>query len=574
MSIRRHILTCASALCALIALYSFTPSLSAKIAPAPLAPASGNVFGTVTCDGAPLADVVVSDGAVFTKTDSLGRYSLSSLKYYGSVFIITPSGYEPTCKKGVLPQFWAPLNNRKPTKPEQHDFTLRKVDNRRHRMIVSADMHLANRNEDLLQLKKIYIPAVQRVAEQAKRDTMAVYSIILGDLSVCGSWYSSEFDISDAIHTIATSGYPTPLYTVMGELDYDGAVAASPMTDYKAEQLYVRSCGPRFYSMNIGDVHYVVLDNTVFLNEPGDGKYPTEIVGKRNFDRRVSADQLAWLRRDLSLVEDKQTPIVVCMHHNVFRTTTKGKLIKSLSRPEDTDSLVACLRDFANVRFLTGHSHRRRVSVSKELPNIVEHNVSAASGNNWDSVFNGYPHICPDGTDAGFEVFSFDGRKLSWEFVSQQNPQRTFRAYDMNSVGEYYRTNADVQNLVRNHTTRINYGASSFAGYVYINYWGDEPKSKIEVFEGDKKLKVQRILQDDPLQTNSSAVVRVHNARGRKITISKNTAQHMFRVKPDSTNTSIRIRTIDPFGRTFEDSLVRPHPFPPQMQAAKQRKRK
>ena len=127
---------------------------------------------------------------------------------------------------------------------------------------------------------------------------------------------------------------------------------------------------------------------------------------------------------------------------------------------------------------------------------------------------------------------------------------------------------------VASYMTRINYGASSFAGYVYINYWGDEPKSKIEVFEGDKKLKVQRILQDDPLQTNSSAVVRVHNARGRKITISKNTAQHMFRVKPDSTNTTIRIRTIDPFGRTFEDSLVRPHPFPPQMQAAKQRKRK
>ncbi len=567
MSINQHILACVAALCILVA--APVSTLSAKVAPAPLNAGSGNIFGTVTCDGAPLADVIVSDGAVFTKTDSLGRYSLSSLKYYGSVFIITPSGYEPTCKKGVLPQFWAPLNNRKPTKIEQHDFSLRKVDNRRHRMIVSADMHLANRNEDLLQLKKTYIPAVRRVAEQAKRDTMAVYSIILGDLSVCGSWYSAEFDVSDAIHAIASSGYPTPLYTVMGEQDYDGAVAASPMTDYKAEQLYVRSCGPRFYSMNIGEVHYVVLDNTVFLNEPGDGKYPTEIVGKRNYERRVSADQLAWLRRDLSFVEDKQTPIVVCMHHNVFRTASKGKLIKALSRPEDTDSLVACLRDFANVRFLTGHSHRRRVSVSKELPNIVEHNITAASGNNWESNYNGYPHICSDGMDAGFEVFSFEGRKLSWEFVSQQNPQRTFRAYDMNCVGEYYRTNADVQNFTRNYTTRINYGAPSFAGYVYINYWCEEPKSKIEVFEGDRKLKVQHIWQDDPLFTVSSSVVRFRNGRGRKMTFGKNNALHMFRAKTDSTATTIRIRTTDPFGRTFEDSLVRPHPFPPQMATKK-----
>lgn len=561
MKSTRYILICITAICTLAVIRM--SDISAKTSPTAPTTSSGTVFGTVTCEGEPMRDVIVSDGALFTRTDSLGRYSLPSLKYYGAVFIITPSGYEPTCKKGVLPQFWAALNNRKLAKPEQHDFALRKVDNRRHRMIVSADMHLSNRNEDLLQLKKTYIPAVRRIAEQAKRDTVAVYSIILGDLSVCQSWYSSEFDISDALYAITASGYPTPLYTVMGEQDYDGAIAASPMTDYNAEQMYVRSCGPRFYSMNIGEVHYVVLDNTVFLNEPGDGKYPTEIVGKRNYDRRVSRDQLAWLRRDLSYIEDKQTPIVVCMHHNVFRTSSKGKLIKSLSRPEDTDSLTACFADFANVRFLTGHSHRRRISATKDLPNIVEHNIGSASGNNWECGFNGYPHICFDGSDAGIELFSFDGRDVKWEFISQQNPERTFRAYDMNSVGEYYRTNVDVQNFTRNYSTRINYGAPSFANYVYINYWGDEPKSKIEAFEGDKPLKVRRIMQDDPLYTISTAVIRARNSRGRKLNIGKSNSQHLFRVQTDTTNTTIRIRTTDSFGRVFEDSLVRPHPFPP-----------
>ncbi|MBQ2992833.1 MAG: calcineurin-like phosphoesterase C-terminal domain-containing protein [Alistipes sp.] len=537
-------------------------------------PASGTVFGTVTCEGLPVADVIVSDGALFTKTDSLGRYTLPSLKYYGSVFIVTPSGYEPECKKGVLPQFWASLNSRKPTKVEQHDFALRKVDQRRHRMIVSADMHLANRNEDLLQLKKTYIPTVQRIAAEAKRDTIPAYSIILGDLSINSAWYSSEFDVSDALHTIVTSGYPTMLYTAIGEMDHDGAIAVSPMTDYRSEQLYVSACGPRFYSMNIGEVHYVVLDNTVFLNEPGNGKYPTEIVGKRNFDRRVTADQLSWLRRDLSFVKDKQTPIVVCMHHNVLRCGSKGKLIKCLSRPEDTDSLTACLRDFANVRFLTGHSHRRRFSAPKELPNIVEHAISSASGNNWESGYNGYPHICSDGTDAGIEVFSFDGRDVKWEFVSQQNPGRTFRAYDMNSVGEYYRSTADVQNLVRNHSARIDYGAPSFSNYVYINYWGDEPQSKIEAFDGDKPLKVRRITQEDPLYTLATAVVRLRNSRGRKMNFGRNNSQHLFRIKTDTATTTIRIRTTDPFGRIFEDSVVRPQPFPPTMTTSRKSKKK
>ena len=50
------------------------------------------VAGIVTCQGKPLEGVTVSDGALFTQTDSNGVYQLRSLKYYGSVFVITPSG--------------------------------------------------------------------------------------------------------------------------------------------------------------------------------------------------------------------------------------------------------------------------------------------------------------------------------------------------------------------------------------------------------------------------------------------------------------------------------------------------
>ena len=44
-----------------------------------------NVVGVVTCDGKPMEGVLVSDGALFARTDSLGVYSLASLKYYGSL---------------------------------------------------------------------------------------------------------------------------------------------------------------------------------------------------------------------------------------------------------------------------------------------------------------------------------------------------------------------------------------------------------------------------------------------------------------------------------------------------------
>lgn len=534
-------------------------------------PPAATVTGTVTCDGKPLAGVTVSDGVLFATTDDTGYYALASKKFQGTVFVITPSGYEPVCRKGVLPQFWAALKSRKPDKPERHDFVLKRCDNRRHRMIISADLHLANRSEDLLQLKNTYIPAIREAVEEARRDSLPVYSIILGDLSSSAHWYSSEFDIGDALHSIVASGYPAMLYTVMGEQDYDGATPCSGATDYNAERMYVYACGPKYYSMNIGDIHYVVLDNTVFRNEAGEGPYPTEIVGKRNYDRFVTSDQLAWLRRDLALVADKATPIVVCMHHNAFRSSPKGALVNSFSDKRWLDSLTHCLRDFGNVHFFTGHSHRKRTVVSSELPNIVEHDLPSASGNAWVTVFDGFRHLCPDGTAPGFDICTMDGRDISWVYRTEEHGNAAFRAYDMNEVGKYYRENEDVRRFVKEYPARIDYGSQTFADYVYINWWGFEPDAKIEVWENDKPLKVRQIYQEDPLFTISSDVFRLKNSR-KKPTIRKNTCQHLFRVKTSSPESPVRIRTTDRFGNVCEETIVRPFPFEPQPAAKKRKK--
>ena len=521
------------------------------------------VMGVVRCQGEPVEGVVVSDGALFTTTDSLGVYQLRSFKHYGSVFIVTPSGYEPMVKKGVYPQFWAPLKSDKIQKIEQHDFELRKVDNTRHRVLFIADLHLSSRNDDVLQYKRIVLPKIKQVVEQTK-DTIPTYTIALGDLCRNDSWYSQDIDPTDALSILSNMHYPTMIYPVMGENEYDGAIPAGIMTDHLASELYATACAPRFYSLNIGKVHYVVLDNTFFKNEAGDGKYPTEIVGKRNYDRRVGADCLAWLRRDLEYVKDKTTPIVVCMHHSVIRSSNKGSLIKALSKEEDTDSLTACFAGFKNVHFVTAHVHRRRVSSPKELKNITEHTVTSLSGNNWESAYNGYPHLCSDGSAAGFEVFDIDTTRISWQYVPVQE-NRPFRAYDMNGVAQYYRDNTEVKNMLRaSEGKRINYGADGFKNYVYINYWADEPKSKLEAWEGEKSLKLRRVYQDDPLYTIATAVIRQKNARGRKLSWGRNNAQHMFRVQTESDSTVVKIKATDPFGRVFVDSLVRPVPFQPQ----------
>lgn len=53
--------------------------------------------------------------------------------------------------------------------------------------------------------------------------------------------------------------------------------------------------GPTYYSFDVGEVHYVMLDNTVYINTGG-----TEgSMGKRNYHSYVTDQQLAWLRDDL-----------------------------------------------------------------------------------------------------------------------------------------------------------------------------------------------------------------------------------------------------------------------------------
>ena len=538
-------------------------SLAAVVANAKVnARDSITIFGRVLCEGKPLANVPVSDGVHIVKTDSLGRYAIASHKFQNTVFVITPSGYEPTCRKRILPGFWALLKKKREV-AEQHDFNLVRRSQKSHRIIFLSNLTLQNANNDLLQLKQHTIPSVREVLKEGD-DSTAVYTIMLGDISNCSNWYSHEFDVGDAVSLMASLRYPNMLYTVMGDLDNDGAVPGTGLTDYKAERHYVYTCGPKYYSMNIGDVHYIVLDNVVFRNDPGKGRYPTEIVGKRNYDRLVTIDQLQWLRKDLALIEDKERPIVVCMHQQAFTTNSRGRISKRFTKPEFVDTLALCFKDFKNVHFVTSGSMDRRLSRSKEYPNITEHALASTSGDKWRTGYNGYKLINSAGVSAGFEIFDCKEGELSWYHHSKSDKTKPFRVYDMASVGAYYRDKLEIQNILREYPkTFINYGDSEFSKYIYINWWGYEEGAKLIVLEDNKPLRVRQIMHADPLYVSTSPAVTFKHSRS-KPNFSRNNCQHMFRVQRTSPTSTIRVVAQDPFGRVYEERFAGSKPFSPQ----------
>ena len=357
---------------------TFSSALKAK--------AKANIYGVVECDGKPVPGVAVSDGYQIVLTNKKGQYALQSEKKNGNVFITVPSGYEAvTVGDDVVPTFWAELSSDCKT-AERHDFALKAVNNDRHVIVAAADIHIANHHNDLGNFRDVFVPQLKAEIEQYRKQGIPVYTFCLGDSTHEIYWYDYMFDIGDFRKLLEQIKYPTPLFNTMGNHDNDGATPCNENTDFNATAKYRKAFGPTYYSVNIGKVHYVMLDNIHYINKPG-GKKAKGIVGARNYTHDFTPEQLAWLKKDLELVTDKSTPIVIGVHAPIYRYKNgmKGKINISLTEPSASE-FTALLQPFSNVHIISGHAHRNRITYGAddksqpELANIIDHNIVAVSG--------------------------------------------------------------------------------------------------------------------------------------------------------------------------------------------------
>lgn len=132
------------------------------------------VEGYVTCQGEPVAGVVVSDGDLVVRTDAEGRYEMASAKPCGYVFVSIPSGYE-VAADGLIPRHFGYTTR---CAVDRIDFELRKVDNDDFTLFISTDSHLRGDPEenDLPQFRRWYLPDI---TAEIRRTRGPVYSIHL-----------------------------------------------------------------------------------------------------------------------------------------------------------------------------------------------------------------------------------------------------------------------------------------------------------------------------------------------------------------------------------------------------------
>ncbi|MBQ9138725.1 MAG: calcineurin-like phosphoesterase C-terminal domain-containing protein [Alistipes sp.] len=543
-------------------------------------PAKGaTIYGTVECDGRPLEGVAVSDGYTIVKTDKRGVYSIASQKRNGNVFITIPSGYEaPVTPGDIQPQYWAALTAEAQT-PERHDFVLRKVNNDRHAIFAITDIHISNQLGDREQLETIVMPRIRSEVERYRQQGIPVYTMCMGDSSFDLFWYDFLFDIGDFRKEISKVGYPTPIFHAMGNHDNDGATEPNEDTDFNATAKYREVFGPTYYSFNIGKVHYIILDNLRYRNEKRPNMKPGKnMAGARNYDHIVVDEQLEWLKKDLAMIEDKSTPIVVGMHCPVFRLLEEHKSTKLYSYFHDSEGnrtlppalyFAEHFKEFKTVHFLTGHSHKLYTTpcaVNTEYPQIAgitDHNVSAICGAWWFTAAHGGPHLAPDGAPAGFKVFNMDGKQIDWYYTSiNDGAEHQFRSFDMNTVRDYYRTNGEMRVFLENNAKCQDF-ATVEDNRVAIHIWDWAPDWKVEVTENGKPLSVSHCPMQNPQYIVSYCIPKTvwrRNLKRDTYTL-EDISAHMFHVVASAPDTTLEITVTDSFGRKYTETMVRPKAF-------------
>lgn len=517
--------------------------------------AGTTVYGIVSSAGVGVENVVVSDGAEVTVTNEKGIYQLKSAKKWGYVFISVPSGYEVP-SVGVLPQFHRALKNSADV-VERADFKLEKVDGQdSYKIFMLGDMHLANRTGDLGQFAQFTSDLTDYMTRH-KGEKM--YALTLGDMTWDLYWYSNSYYFPQYLNTVNSQIKNLQIFHTMGNHDND----FQTRSDYDAAVKYVDQICPTYYSFNIGKAHFIMLDNTVYLNAGADAS--TRTPGDHSYNSAFTEMELAWLKADLATVKDKNAPLVIGTHCQVFYYNSSLDITPSMAYGHSTvlDQLLA---DFTDVHIISGHTHNN--TTMKIRNGLMEHNTGGSCATWWWTGYYSNGHICKDGAPGGMGVYEFRDTDLEWYYKGYGEPRDfQLRTYDMNNVKTFFANNSVIRNMIRYYPNRNDY-ANVGNNVVYINVWGWDPEWKVSVKENGVELNPTRVYMKDPLHTYAYDATRVYKNSNNTYTevLTSSNNYHLFAANASSATSTLTIEVTDRFGNKYTETMSRPKEFAAQIE--------
>ncbi len=517
-----------------------------------------NISGTVTADGKPAQGIAVSDGLQIVKTDKNGRYEMQSLKEDGTVFVITPSGYTTNLKDGLQPAFWA-LLDKDIKKQETHNFDLISENQDNFTVLFPTDIHIVNSDErnDMYKYEHIALPAMREIVAPYKNEG-PVYAMNLGDTSHDVFWYANDMKLDKVRDYLALLGFPAPMYSVSGNHDNDGAITGDD-TDARAAWLYRQVFGPANYSVNIGNTHWIMLDDVIYKNNPPANPTELGIKGDRKYDGGLTPGQIEWIKNDIAPVPDSMQIFIGC-HIPVIFNRNHGTLFADPGQVAELDKIFS---RFPEVTIVSGHAHRNLYLNDKKYPRFKQHVFVATSGSIWNTA-PGHQLLGNDGADAGVWLGRFSkGNKPEIKFHGYTNGNGMFRAYDLNAVGKYYKNDKGIALQKKIYPNRVDYSDRKFADNVMVNFWADRDDLKLEMTQNGQPLEVTKVTDcEDPLYNIAVYVPAVMTSPKYKKSHDNIKNTHMYLAKATDSTSPVIVTVRDADGNVVaSETVVRPKKF-------------
>lgn len=525
-----------------------------------------NITGTV-CDasGKGIEGVVVSDGHVCCATNAEGRYGLkSSFENTDFVWVSTPSGYSAPVNAS-LPVFYKRLDAC--TKDNNGiysgvDFTLSKIASPdKFTLIIAADPQPRSTAAGYDKIGYHAFDCVGDMSRDMKEKAASisgpVYGIMLGD--VCHNDCSLY---PKYLEKISTCGFP--MYHIIGNHDHD----LKKVGDIESGKTFESYFGPTNYSFNLGNCHFVMLDNMMVVSKSRESNSGDDLGdGLRD-------DIWAWLQNDMKYVDSSKT-IMLCVHSPMYYTMggelrTRKSIIfdgKGVSNHyADVDALLA---KYDKVYAWAGHTHSSYNYVDKNNPHTETHTLVRVTGQLWTNEWEN------SGTPRGYTVLEYSHGDITWKFkpiyyqsgkhcLSSQ-PAYNFREW--NYDGGVAKMKDGGANLDDNYQMHV-YAPGTYAqgdNLVYANiFLWDEmwktPKwttngyttSMKRVTNGGKNLcpDYSSLEINSWYKTNSSTLKKDANYSAE----ADNTAS-MFTVSVNSVHGTGTVSVEDRFGRTYKQTI-------------------
>lgn len=347
-------------------------------------------------EGRAVVGAVVSDGVQCVRTAGNGRFRMKSDSDVSrTVFVVVPSEYEiPVDRYGKFSSYVLIDGERD---AQRADFTLvrRSEPCGHYFMIYEGDPQAMSSRPHSIESWKWVSSAL---AQYRGTFELPVYHTILGDM------VTNEIEVPGRAGDFLSGLEKTGLSTFCLPGNHDHIRSAANFKDATAG--YVKYFGPYNYAANIGQVHYVFLDDCAWDKE----------YGKHSYCIGFNDETLAFLESDLAFVP-KDVPVVISTHCPVTKTFNAGFPKKVLNY----DKFIGLLQG-RNVNLWYGHTHiystypYTDVELAEHAPGVasIESHVVGRVGGAWSCS----GEITMDGSPRGVVVMEVDGKNISWFFHS------------------------------------------------------------------------------------------------------------------------------------------------------------